>query len=37
VAWDGRGDRGERVASGVYFCRLLAGGSSVSQKVVILK
>ena len=37
VRWDGRSDRGERVASGVYFCRLEAGGSSVSRKVVVLK
>jgi hypothetical protein len=37
VAWDGRGDRGERVASGVYFCRLELGGRSLSRKVVVLK
>jgi hypothetical protein len=37
VAWDGRGDGGERVASGVYFCRLGLGGRSLSRKVVVLK
>ena len=37
VVWDGRGDRGERVASGVYFCWFEAGGVSESRKVVILK
>jgi hypothetical protein len=37
VAWDGRGDRGERVASGVYFCRLEVGDLELSRKVVVLK
>jgi len=35
--WDGRADRGERVASGVYFCRLEAGSRELSRKVVVLK
>lgn len=37
VRWDGRGDAGQRVASGVYFCRLQTEGSSVRHKVVVLK
>ncbi|MBN2564542.1 MAG: T9SS type A sorting domain-containing protein, partial [Candidatus Eisenbacteria bacterium] len=37
VSWDGRGDGGERVASGVYFCWLQADGSSARRKVVVLK
>ena len=37
VVWDGRGERGERAASGVYFCRFEAEGVSESRKVVILK
>jgi len=37
VTWDGRGNRGQRVASGVYFCRLEVGTRSLSRKVVVLK
>jgi len=37
VVWDGRNDRGARVASGVYFCRLEGSGLSVATKVVVLK
>ncbi len=37
IRWDGRNRRGDRVASGVYFCRLEAGGSKASRKVVVLK
>jgi hypothetical protein len=37
ATWDGRSDAGERVASGVYFCRLEAGTRELSRKVVVLK
>lgn len=37
VVWDGRDTRGVRVASGVYFCRLEAGGSVDAKKLVLLK
>jgi hypothetical protein len=37
VTWDGRSDAGERVASGVYFCRLDTGTRELSRKVVVLK
>ncbi len=37
VEWTGRGDNGEKVASGVYFYRLLAGGEEISKKMVLLK
>ncbi len=37
ATWDGRGDGGERVASGVYFCRLEVGARELSRKVVVLK
>jgi glucuronoarabinoxylan endo-1,4-beta-xylanase len=34
VLWDGRNDLGEKVASGVYFYRLHAGGESRVRKLV---
>jgi hypothetical protein len=37
VRWDGTGASGERVGSGVYFCRLEAGGDVVTRKLVLLK
>jgi len=35
VAWDGRDSRGERVARGVYLCRLEAGRYRASEKIVL--
>jgi PKD repeat protein len=35
--WDGRDDTGERVGSGVYFCRLSAGSFFDIRKMAILK
>jgi hypothetical protein len=37
IAWDGRDAAGARVASGVYLCRLKAGGESVSKEMVLRK
>ncbi len=37
VRWDGTDSRGSYVASGVYFCRVTAGGMSVTRKMVLLK
>lgn len=37
VTWDGDDDRGGRVASGLYFCRLSAGDRTVVQKMTLLK
>jgi hypothetical protein len=38
AVWDGVGESGQRVASGVYFARLsVAGGSAKAQRVVILR
>ncbi len=37
ATWDGRGDRGEPAASGVYFYKLTTKGFSDTKKTVFLK
>lgn len=37
IRWDGRGDRGERVAAGVYFVRLEAGGLTRSVSLALIR
>lgn len=37
AAWDLTGSDGSRVASGIYFVRLEAGGESVTGKIVVVK
>jgi len=37
VAWDGRNGRGEIVARGVYFIRVVATGIDEYRKVLIIK
>jgi hypothetical protein len=37
VVWDGRDDRGRRVSSGVYFCRMTVAGPAGSQAAVSRK
>ena len=37
VRWNGTDSGGERVGSGVYFCRLEAGGETMTRKLVLLK
>jgi flagellar hook assembly protein FlgD len=37
VEWDGRSDRGSRVASGVYFYRLKTRETTRTRKMVLLK
>jgi flagellar hook assembly protein FlgD len=35
--WDGRSDRGERVSSGIYFYKMVAGSFTDTQKTVLLQ
>ncbi|MFO7915946.1 MAG: M14 family zinc carboxypeptidase [Candidatus Krumholzibacteriales bacterium] len=37
VRWDGTGDGGLKLASGIYFMRLSVSGQAVSKKMVLLK
>lgn len=37
VNWDGRDDRGQEVATGLYFCRLKAGGLEKTIKMGLVK
>jgi len=36
VIWDGRDENGQTVASGVYFCRLVAGGNMIRTRKLLL-
>jgi len=35
--WNGTNERGESVSSGVYFYRLVAGTTTLSKKMVLVK
>jgi flagellar hook assembly protein FlgD len=37
VEWNGRDDGGQMVASGVYFCKLVAGRFTDTKKLTVLK
>ncbi len=37
VDWDGRSDDGRKVASGVYFCRLITPDASTTHKMMLVK
>ena len=37
LTWDGRGDRGEALASGFYLCRISGEGEILTRKMTLLK
>jgi len=37
VRWNGRDTSGRKVASGIYFCRLEAGGATAVRRLIILR
>jgi len=37
LAWDGHNDRGQPVASGVYFYKLVAGSFTDTKKMTVIK
>jgi len=37
LMWDGRDDNGNKVASGIFFCRMQAGSFNGLQKMILLK
>jgi hypothetical protein len=37
ITWDGTGDRGERLASGLYFIAVKAGDETAYRKLILLK
>jgi dipeptidase len=37
TVWDGRDDKGQKVGSGVYFCRMMAGGRTVVRKLALIR
>jgi hypothetical protein len=37
VGWDGRGDEGTEAASGVYFCRMVAGSFNETRRLVLVR
>lgn len=37
LVWDGKNEKGELVASGVYFCRLWVNGEGTTKRAVVLR
>lgn len=37
ITWDGKDPHGRPVASGMYICRLTAGGASTARKILLIK
>jgi flagellar hook assembly protein FlgD len=37
VSWNGRDHRGQRVASGIYFCWMRASGRTLSKKMALVE
>jgi hypothetical protein len=35
--WDGKNDGGRQIASGVYYCRLVAGKTTLTKKLVVMR
>ncbi|HQI49037.1 MAG TPA: T9SS type A sorting domain-containing protein, partial [bacterium] len=35
--WDGRDDLGKTAASGIYYCRVVAGKQTLSRKLVLVR
>lgn len=37
ITWDGRDSYGQRVAPGIYFCRLQTGGQIATRRIVLMR
>ncbi|MGB5136934.1 MAG: FlgD immunoglobulin-like domain containing protein, partial [Candidatus Zixiibacteriota bacterium] len=37
VEWDGRDQSGSQVSSGIYFYKMIAGGSTQTRKMIMMK
>ena len=37
IRWNGDDDRGQHVSAGAYFCKLRAGGTSVTKRLVLIR
>ena len=37
VTWDGNNGEGLQAASGIYFCRVRAGGMEISKKILLMR
>jgi flagellar hook assembly protein FlgD len=37
ITWNGKDNAGNEVSSGVYFCKLIAGGFTATNKMVMMK
>lgn len=37
IIWDGRDNNGERVISGIYFCRFTAGNFKITRKILLIR
>jgi len=35
--WDGRNENGQRVASGIYFCRMVTDSKAIVKKMILLR
>jgi hypothetical protein len=37
ISWEGRNDRGEEVAAGVYLCELRVAGEAITRRVILVR